>query len=50
VTTGKKPASDSGRLLGNPKTPKKVKEISASDLAQAKHRKPLPTPLGKKKK
>ena len=33
--TGRKPASDAGKLLRNPKTPKKVKEVSASDLAQA---------------
>lgn len=33
--TGKKPASDAGKLLGKPTTPKKVKEVAASDLAQA---------------
>lgn len=33
--TGRKPASDAGKLLHSPKTPKKVKEVSASDLAQA---------------
>ena len=33
--TGRKPASDAGKLLRNPKTPKKVKDVAASDLAQA---------------
>lgn len=33
--TGRKAASDAGKLLRNPKTPKKVKEVAASDLAQA---------------
>lgn len=33
--TGAKPASDAGKLLRNPKTPKKVKDVAASDLAQA---------------
>lgn len=33
--TGQKPASDAGKLLRDPKTPKKVKEVAASDLAQA---------------
>jgi len=33
--TGAKPASDAGKLLRQPKTPKKVKEVAASDLAQA---------------
>jgi hypothetical protein len=36
--TGRKPASDAGKLLGNPKTPAKVKEVAASDLAQAPRR------------
>jgi hypothetical protein len=35
MATGKKPASNSGKLLGNPKTPKVVKDIAGSDLAQA---------------
>src|SRR6266704_3266799 len=30
--TGPKPASDAGKLLRNPKTPKKVKDVAASDL------------------
>jgi hypothetical protein len=33
--TGKKPASNAGKLLRDPKTPKKVKDVAASDLAQA---------------
>jgi hypothetical protein len=33
--TGPKPASDAGKLLRDPKTPKKAKEVAASDLAQA---------------
>jgi hypothetical protein len=37
MATSKKPAHDASKLLSNPKTPPKVKEIAASDLAQAKH-------------
>jgi len=37
--TGKAAASEAGRLLQNPNTPKKVKEVAASDLSQAKKRK-----------
>ena len=33
--TGAKPASDAGKLLRKPKTPKNVKDVAASDLAQA---------------
>ncbi len=33
--TGRKPASDAGELLRDPKTPKDVKDVAASDLAQA---------------
>jgi hypothetical protein len=33
--TGRKPASNAGKLLRDPKTPKKVKDVAASDLAQA---------------
>jgi len=33
--TGPKPASDAGKLLRKPKTPKDVKDVAASDLAQA---------------
>ena len=36
MTTGKKDASQAGKLLSNPKTPKPVKSVAASDLAQAK--------------
>ncbi len=36
MATGKKPAHDAAELLKNPRTPKKVKEVAASDLAQAK--------------
>ena len=39
MTTGKKPASISGKKLENPKTPKSVKTIAASDLAQAPKKK-----------
>ena len=35
MTTGKKAASDAGRILSDPKSTKKEKEIAASDLAQA---------------
>jgi hypothetical protein len=41
VTTGKKAASDAGKILSDPKSTKKEKEIAASDLAQAaKHKTP----------
>jgi len=40
MTTGKKAASDAGKMLRDPKSTKKEKEIAASDLAQ---RKPAPT-------
>ena len=36
MATGKKPASDAGKMLSNAKPTKKEKEIAASDLAQAK--------------
>ena len=36
--TGPKPASNAGQLLRNPKTPKKVKDVAASDLAQTPRR------------
>ncbi len=42
MTTSKKDASKAGKLLANPKTPKTVKSVAASDLAQTKS--------GKKKK
>jgi hypothetical protein len=38
MTTGKKAASDAGKVLSNPKSTKREKEIAASDLAQAKHK------------
>ena len=31
--TGKKPASDAGKLLRSPKTPKKVKDVAASNYS-----------------
>lgn len=34
MTTGKKAASDAGKVLSNPKSTPKQKEIAASDLAQ----------------
>lgn len=40
MSTGKKPAHDASKLLSNPSTPKKVKEVSGSDLSQTK--KPQP--------
>lgn len=36
MATSKKDASTAGKLLSNPKTPKSVKSVAASDLAQAK--------------
>ncbi|MDA8297428.1 MAG: hypothetical protein M0004_12730 [Actinomycetota bacterium] len=39
MATGKKPASDAGRVLGDKKSKKKDKEIAASDLAQAPRKK-----------
>ncbi len=41
--TGPKPASDAGKLLRKPKTPKDVKDVAASDLAQHQHRRTLVT-------
>lgn len=40
MTTGKKPASDAGKILSTPKSTAKQKEVAASDLAQAKHKNP----------
>jgi hypothetical protein len=34
MTTGKKPASDASRILRDPKSTKKQKEVAASDLSQ----------------
>jgi hypothetical protein len=36
MATGKKAASDAGKMLQDPKSTKKEKEIAASDLAQRK--------------
>jgi hypothetical protein len=36
--TGKKPASDAGKLLNDPESPEDVKDVAASDLAQVKRR------------
>ncbi len=38
MTTGKKAASDAGKVLSDPNSTKKEKEIAASDLAQAKRK------------
>jgi hypothetical protein len=38
MTTGKKAASDAARKLSDPRSSKAVREIAASDLAQARHR------------
>jgi len=43
MTTDKKPASDASRILRNPKSTKKEKEVAASDLSQRRG-------AGKKKK
>jgi hypothetical protein len=40
MTTGKKPASDAGKILSNPKSTPKQKEVAGSDLAQAKQKSP----------
>jgi hypothetical protein len=36
MTTGKKAASVASKILSNPKSTKKEKEVAASDLAQRK--------------
>lgn len=38
MATSKKDASKAGKLLQNPKTPKTVKSVAGSDLAQSKWR------------
>lgn len=38
MPTSKKDASQASKLLSNPKTPKNVKSVAGSDLAQAKPR------------
>ena len=45
MPTGKQPASDAGKLLGDKSTPPKVKEVAASTLSQAK---PTPETTGPK--
>jgi len=45
MATGKKPASDAGRILRNPKSRKTQREVAASDLAQ---RRGAVKPKGKK--
>jgi len=47
MATGKKPASDAGRILSDPKSTKKEKEVAASDLAQ---RRSAPKGKGKSKR
>lgn len=39
MATSKKDASKAGKLLQNPKTPKPVKSVAASDLAQTPKKK-----------
>ncbi|WP_278667741.1 hypothetical protein [Acidithiobacillus ferriphilus] len=39
MTTSKKDASKAGKILSNPKTPKNIKSVAASDLSQAKKKK-----------
>jgi hypothetical protein len=39
MATGKRPASDAARILADPKSTKKEREVAASDLAQAKKKK-----------
>lgn len=36
MATGKKPASDAGKILRDPKSTRKEKEVAASDLSQRK--------------
>lgn len=49
MTTGKKPASLSGKGLASKSTPKSQKTIDASDLAQAPRKGSKPAPKGKGK-
>jgi hypothetical protein len=46
MTTGKKAASDASKVLRNPKSTPRQKEIAASDLSQARH-KTLPKKRGR---
>lgn len=41
-TTSPKVASDAGKLLATPTTPKKVKEVAGSALSQKEPKKPKP--------
>ncbi|MFM0133342.1 hypothetical protein [Paraburkholderia sediminicola] len=36
MATGRKPASDAGKILRDPKSSRKEKEVAASDLSQRK--------------
>lgn len=36
MATSKKDASEAGKLLQSPKTPKPIKSVAGSDLSQAK--------------
>ena len=47
MTTGKKPASDASKILRNPNSTKREKEVAASDLAQAKRHSTPSKPKGK---
>lgn len=47
MTTGKKAASDASKILRDPHSTKKEKEVAASDLAQRRHA-PAPAPAKKK--
>jgi hypothetical protein len=38
MTTSKKDASKASKLLSNKRTPKNVRSVAGSDLAQAKHK------------
>lgn len=40
MTTGKKVASDASKVLRDPKSTKKEREVAASDLAQAARKAP----------
>ena len=40
MATGKKPASDAGRILSDPRSTRREKEVAASDLAQARRHAP----------
>jgi hypothetical protein len=39
MATGKKAASDAARILSDPKSTKREREVAASDLAQTKRKK-----------